>query len=64
VNIYTTTEGGDVIYDDMFYSRKCGHDRMGAWRDKRAHRTEVSAAPNVLETTGGAKMHMASRWFS
>jgi len=76
VNLYTTaerrastTERGDVIYDKMFYSRnrhlrKCGRNRMGDWRDKRAQRTEVAAALDALATTGGAKTHMASRWFS
>ena len=75
VNLYTTAErepsgeDGDETYEKMFYSRnchlrKCGRDRMRAWRDKRAQKPEISAALNALAVTGGAKTHVASRWFS
>ena len=76
VNLYTTaerkastTEGEVTTYDKMFYSRNrhlrsCGRDRMEAWRNKRAQRPEITAALNALATTGGAKTHVASRWFS
>lgn len=78
VNLYTTAERGDVrnedgveivTYEKMFYSRKrhlenCGRDRMQQWRDARAQRPLVSTALKALATTGGAKTHVASRWFA
>jgi len=64
-----STEDGRASYDKMFYSRnchlrKCGRDRIEAWRNRRSQRPEIAAALKALATTGGAKTHVASRWFS
>jgi hypothetical protein len=32
--------------------RKCGRDRIGAWRDRRSQRPEIAAALKALVTTG------------
>ena len=74
VNLFTTAEKSRVNqdttkYEKRYYSRtrhleKCGRDRMREWRDQRAQQPAVAAALKALATTGGAKTHVASRWFA